>query len=79
MADICTFSVRWIAVLTRNGNGLNTETSQSLETTTENDKLVILIDKTDPETMKEVIIFMYTAKCDLDEHNGKSSLSFYVE
>lgn len=79
MADVCTFSVRWIAVLAGNGNRLKSETRQSLETTMEKDKLVIMIDKTDPEVMKEVIIFMYTAKCDLDEHNGKSSFSFYVE
>jgi hypothetical protein len=42
-----------------------------LETLTHKDKLVIVINKTDPETMKQVVIFMYTAKCDLNESNGK--------
>ncbi len=30
-----------------------------------------MINKTDPETMKQVIIFMYTAKCELSDSNGK--------
>lgn len=42
-----------------------------METLNHKDKLVIVINKTDPETMKQVVIFMYTAKCDLNESNGK--------
>jgi hypothetical protein len=42
-----------------------------LETLTHKDKLVIKIDKTDPETMKQVVVFMYAGKCDLNESNGK--------
>ena len=78
MDDFEAFSVRSLAVLAGNGNRLQSETRQSLETSMEKDKLVIQIDKTDPEVMKEVIIFMYTAKCDLNEHNGESSTRFHL-
>ena len=44
-----------------------------METLTEKEKLVIVIDKTDPEIMKQVVVFMYTGKCELNEGNGKKT------
>jgi hypothetical protein len=65
-----------IAVISGNINRLDTDTKDQLTTLTEKDKLVISIGRTDPEIMKQVIIFMYTSKCDLNERNGKI-LSFF--
>ena len=31
----------------------------------------MVINKTDVETMKQVVIFMYTARCELNENNGR--------
>lgn len=60
-----------LAVISGNFNRLNFETRTQLETLTHKDKLVISINKTSPEIMKQVVIFMYTAKCDINEGNGK--------
>jgi hypothetical protein len=57
-------------VISGNINRLDTNTRRQLETLTDKDKLVISIDKTEPDIMKQVVIFMYTAKCELNEHNG---------
>jgi hypothetical protein len=54
---------------------LETSTRDQLQTLTHKDKLVIVINKTDPEIMKQVVVFMYTAKCDLNEGNGKHKIS----
>ena len=44
---------------------------------------MIVIDKTEPEIMKQAIIFMYTGKCGLTDQNGKDffvmDLNFVVE
>ncbi|CAF1662001.1 unnamed protein product [Adineta ricciae] len=58
------------AVITGNLNRLDTKTRDQLQTVTENNKLVITIEKTDPDIMKQVIIFLYTAKCELNERNA---------
>jgi hypothetical protein len=58
------------AVVSGNINRLEANARNQLETLTHKDKLVIVINKTDPETMKQVVIFMYTAKCDLNESNA---------
>ncbi|CAF3667668.1 unnamed protein product [Rotaria sordida] len=58
------------AVMSGHISRLDPNIKNELTTTTKNDKLVISIDKTDPETMKLVIIFLYTAKCDLNERNA---------
>ncbi len=60
-----------IAVISDNVNRLDSNTKDQLTTLTDKDKLVISIDRTDPEIMKQVIIFLYTSKCDLNERNGK--------
>lgn len=61
----------FLAVISGNFNRLETNTRNQLETLTHKDKLVIVINKTDPEIMKQVVVFLYTAKCDLNEGNGK--------
>ena len=61
----------FLAVISGNFNRLETNIRDQLETLTHKDKLVIKIRKTDPEIMKQVVIFMYTAKCHLNEGNGK--------
>ncbi len=58
-------------MISGNINRLDTTTRERLQTLTEKDKLIISIDKTDPEIMKQVVIFLYTAKCELNERNGK--------
>ena len=58
-------------MISGNFNRLETNTRNQLETLTHKDKLVIVINKTDPEIMKQVVVFLYTAKCDLNEGNGK--------
>ncbi|UJR09021.1 hypothetical protein I4U23_013270 [Adineta vaga] len=58
------------AVISGNFNRLETSKRDQLETLTHKDKLVIVINKTDPEIMKQVVVFMYTAKCDLNEGNA---------
>jgi hypothetical protein len=60
----------FIAVISGNINRLDTSTRSQLETLTDKDRLVISIDKTEPEIMKQVVIFMYTAKCEITDHNG---------
>jgi hypothetical protein len=62
-----------IAVISTNFNRLETNTRNQLETLTQKDKFIIVINKTEPEIMKQVVIFMYTAKCELNEGNGKFS------
>jgi hypothetical protein len=62
------------AVISGNFNRLETSTRNQLETLTHKDKLVIVINKTDAETMKQVVVFMYTAKCDLSEGNSYALL-----
>ncbi|UJR37189.1 hypothetical protein I4U23_029897 [Adineta vaga] len=58
------------AVISGSVNRLDTTTREQLQTVTENNKLIISIDKTDPEIMKQLIIFLYTAKCELNERNA---------
>ncbi len=58
-------------MISGNINRLDTTTREQLQTLSEKDKLIISIDKTDPEIMKQVVIFLYTAKCELNERNGK--------
>ncbi len=65
------FLIIIIAVISNNFNRLEPNSRNQLETLTHKDKLVIKIDKTDAETMKQVVIFMYTAKCELNESNCK--------
>ncbi len=48
-----------IAAISDNLNRLDTNTNDQLATLTDKDKLVISIDRTDPEIMKQVIIFLY--------------------
>ncbi|CAF3667655.1 unnamed protein product [Rotaria sordida] len=58
------------AVMSGHINRLDLDKQKELATSTKNDKLIISINKTDPETMKQVIVFLYTAKCDLNERNA---------
>ncbi|CAF1466527.1 unnamed protein product [Rotaria sordida] len=58
------------AVMSGHINRLDLDKQKELATSTKNDKLIISINKTDPETMKLVIVFLYTAKCDLNERNA---------
>ncbi|CAF2611549.1 unnamed protein product [Rotaria sp. Silwood2] len=58
------------AIMSGNNSRLDPDIKKGLETSVKNNKLVISIDKTLPEIMKQVIIFMYTAKCQLDERNA---------
>jgi hypothetical protein len=60
-----------LAVISGNLNRLDSNSRTQIETLTDKDKLVITIDKTDPEIMKQLVIFLYTAKCELNEQNGK--------
>jgi hypothetical protein len=62
------------AVVSGNINRLEPSARNQLEILTHKDKLVIVINKTDPETMKQVVIFMYTAKCELNEGNAYALL-----
>ncbi|CAF2097025.1 unnamed protein product [Rotaria magnacalcarata] len=57
------------AVISGNFNRLPNDEREQLETMTHKDKLVININKAVPEIMKQVIIFMYTGRCELDESN----------
>lgn len=68
--NIILFSFSIEAVISGNFNRLEDNTRAQIETMTHKDKLVIVINRTEPEIMKQVVIFMYTAKCDLDESNG---------
>ncbi len=65
-------------MISENINRLDTTTRQQLQTLTEKDKLVISIDKTDPEIMKQVVIFLYTAKCQINERNGKTYFYIFI-
>ncbi|CAF3871172.1 unnamed protein product [Rotaria sp. Silwood1] len=58
------------AIMSGNNSKLDPDIKKELQTLHKNDKLVIFIKKTDPEIMKQVIIFMYTAKCELNERNA---------
>ncbi|CAF1590154.1 unnamed protein product [Adineta ricciae] len=58
------------AVISGKFNRLDSTIREQLETLTEKEKLVIVIDKTDPEIMKQVVVFMYTGKCELNEGNA---------
>ncbi|CAF3443787.1 unnamed protein product [Rotaria sp. Silwood1] len=58
------------AIMSGNNSKLDPDIKKELQTLHKNDKLVIFIKKTDPEIMKQVIIFMYTAKCELNETNA---------
>lgn len=58
-------------MISGNFNRLETSARSQLETLTHKDKLVIVINKTDPEIMKQIVVFMYTGKCELNESNGK--------
>jgi len=58
------------AVVAGDYNRLTEQTRGQLETMTHKDKLVIIINKTEPEIMKQVVIFLYTAKCDLNDGNA---------
>ena len=62
-------------MISGNFNRLETQVRNQLETLTHKDKLVIVINKTEPQIMKQVVIFMYTAKCELNETNGKIHLN----
>ncbi len=62
-----------LAVISGNFNRLEIDTRNQIETLNHKDKLVIVINKTDPEIMKQIVIFMYTGKCELNEGNGKLS------
>jgi hypothetical protein len=59
-------------VISGNHTRLQDDQRKRLEVLTDNEKLIIVIEKTEPEVMKEVIIFLYTAQCDLNEHNGNN-------
>ncbi|CAF1051086.1 unnamed protein product, partial [Didymodactylos carnosus] len=58
------------SVLNNEYNQLDDRTRHQLETHQHNGKLVIIIKKTDPQIMKDVVIFMYTGKCELKESNA---------
>ncbi|CAF2989338.1 unnamed protein product, partial [Rotaria sp. Silwood2] len=58
------------AIMSGNNSRLDPDIKKGLETFVKDDKLIISIGKTSLETMKQVIIFMYTAKCQLDERNA---------
>lgn len=76
--DILSIIQYFLAVISGNFNRLETNTRNQLETLTHKDKLVIKIDKTDPEVMKQVVVFMYTGKCDLNEGNGKNFIKSII-
>ncbi|CAF4678761.1 unnamed protein product, partial [Rotaria sp. Silwood2] len=50
------------AIMSGNNSRLDPDIKKGLETFVKDDKLIISIGKTSLETMKQVIIFMYTAK-----------------
>lgn len=58
------------AVISGTYNRLDPNTREQIESTIHKDKLVISINKIDPEIMKQVVIFMYTAQCEIDESNA---------
>ncbi|CAF0966416.1 unnamed protein product [Rotaria sp. Silwood1] len=58
------------AIISGTINRLGEDERNQIEVMTDKDKLILKIDKTDPEIMKHVIIFMYTGKCELDESNA---------
>ncbi|CAF2884119.1 unnamed protein product [Rotaria sp. Silwood2] len=58
------------AIMSGNYSRLDPDIKKGLKTSGKNNKLVISIDKTLPEIMKQVIIFMYTAECELNERNA---------
>ncbi|CAF1330248.1 unnamed protein product [Rotaria sordida] len=62
------------AVMSGHISRLDPDTQKELLTPPKDDKCVITIGRTDPETMKRVIIFLYTAKCDLNERNAYNLL-----
>ncbi|CAF4480566.1 unnamed protein product [Rotaria sp. Silwood2] len=65
------------AVLSGNNSQVDPKKTQGLETSIKNGKLVISISNTDPEIMKQVIIFMYTAQCELNERNGTNAFNLF--
>ncbi|CAF2821820.1 unnamed protein product [Rotaria sp. Silwood2] len=65
------------AIMSGNNSRLDPDIKKGLETSVRNNKLEISIDKTLPEIMKQVIIFMYTAKCELNERNGTFSIILF--
>ncbi|CAF0881106.1 unnamed protein product [Adineta steineri] len=67
-------SSTFAAVISDNINRLDTTTRDQLKTLVEKNKLVITIDKTDAETMKQVVVFLYTSKCELNERNAYALL-----
>ncbi|CAF1087950.1 unnamed protein product [Rotaria sordida] len=62
------------AVISANFNRLPMDERNRIQTMSDTEKLTIVIDKTDPEIMKEVVIFMYTGQCALDEGNAYALL-----
>lgn len=66
-----------IGVISNKMHGLTADLRNELERNEQNNIMVITIKNTDTEIMKQVVIFMYTAKCDINKRNGKI-VSFYI-
>lgn len=64
------FSV-YLAAISGNINRDNPPARDQLTAVSKDQKIVINIDRTDAETMKHVVIFLYTGRCELNESNGK--------
>lgn len=47
------------------------ELETSRASSANNEKFIINIDKTHPDIMKELVVFLYTGQCDLNQENGK--------
>lgn len=58
------------AAISQNGGPIDLELRTRLETLIHKEKLIIKIDKTEPEIMKQVVIFMYTGKCEINDSNS---------
>ncbi|CAF0773185.1 unnamed protein product [Rotaria sp. Silwood1] len=58
------------AIMSGNDSRLSPDTIKELQPSEKNDKLEISITKASPEIMKQVIIFMYTTECELNETNA---------
>ena len=63
------------AVISGNFNRLESNLRDRLESLTHKDKLVIKIRRTDPDTMKQVVFFMYTGRCQMNESNGTERMN----
>ncbi|CAF3476876.1 unnamed protein product [Rotaria socialis] len=62
-------------VISNNMNRLNGDQRKQLEINEQNGQLIITINKTDKDTMRQVVLFMYTAKCDINKHNALELLN----